>query len=220
MVSNMDEKEEYRALDDVMAKLLGPVPVHQCTANSKQSGERCTNGPVPGASVCHMHGGKAQTTIEAADRRTVERQTIMNARKSVLEMTDTEIVERYGNPAETLQWVIAISRAMAGRLQAELAEQEKLTYFDSFGNIHVRGEVGAMLKSMDMAGSHAEKAMRLGLDQRGLQLREKELALLDRALDNALAQAGVNTETQRTIRRVLRAEILASEDGVETVEVR
>jgi hypothetical protein len=129
-------------------------------------------------------------------------------------------VEQYGNPAETLQWVIAISRALAGRLQAELAEQDKLTYFDAFGNIHVRGEVGAMLKSMDLAGSHAEKAMRLGLDQRGLQLREQELALLDRALDNALIQAGVSTEAQRMVRQVLRAEILSAEDGTETVEVR
>jgi len=215
----MDELEQRRNMDDVMADLLGKPPSHRCTAHNR-AGEQCANGPVEGASVCRMHGGLAPTTQGAAQRRTAERQAIMEARKSVLELTDRELIELYGNPGETLQWIMALSRAMASRLHAALAEHPELTYYDGFGNLHLRPEIGALLKATDQAGVHAEKALRLGLDQRGLDLQERQIALLDRALDTALAQAGVSAEAQRTVRTVLRAEILAAEDGTETAAVR
>lgn len=31
-----------------------------CSANSKQSGQRCKNFAVKGKSVCHIHGGKSK----------------------------------------------------------------------------------------------------------------------------------------------------------------
>ena len=203
--------EQKTAMDEVMARLLGPIPSHQCSHRMDDQGRLCGRAPAPGATVCDKHGGLAPRTAAAAEKRTATRQAVLDAKKRVLELTDSELIERYGNPAETLQWIIALSRAMAARLQAVLAEKEELTYYDAFGNIHVRGEVGAMLKAADMAGSHAERALRLGLDQRGLQLKEKEIALLDRALDNALAQAGLTSDMQRTVREVLRNEILAAE---------
>lgn len=199
-------------MDKVMADLLGPIPSHQCTA-ANGSGEPCGMAPEPGATVCRKHGGLAPKISAAAQKRTATRQAVLDAKRSVLELTDSELIEQYGDPAETLQWIMALSRAMASRLQAVLADKEELTYHDAFGNIHIRGEVGAMLKAADMAGSHAEKALRLGLDQRGLQLQEKQLALLDRALDTALVRAGLDVDQQRTVRRVLRGEILAAETG-------
>lgn len=208
--------DEQRTFDDVMAKLLGPAPSHQCTAHSR-SGEQCLRGPVEGTTVCAMHGGKIPAVAAKAELRTVERAAVMEARRGVLELTDRELVELYGNPGETLQWIMAVSRAMASRLHAALADHPDLTYFDMFGNPHVRPEVGALLKAADQAGSHAERALRLGLDQRGLDLQERQIALLDRALDNALAQAGIGAEAQRTIRTVLRAEILAADDAQDAV---
>lgn len=206
---DMDEQQD--AMDEVMARLLGPVPRHECNGTNRM-GEPCGRGPVPGAEVCDKHGGKAPQVAAAAHRRTAERQAVLDAKRHVLELTDRELIERYGNPADTLQWIIALSRALAARLQATLADKDDLTYYDAFGNIHVRGEVGAMLKAADLAGSHAERALRLGLDQRGLDLQEKQITLLDRALDNAMAQAGLNTDMQRTMRRVLRSEILAADE--------
>jgi len=152
--------------------------------------------------------------ISKAQDRMAHRQAVIDAKKSVLDLTDEELIAQYGNPAETLQWIMAISRALASRMQAVLADKEELTYYDAFGNIHVRGEVGAMLKAADLAGTHAERALRLGLDKRGLDLQEKQLLLLDRALDTALTQAGLNTEMQKTVRRVLRSEILAADNAM------
>ena len=41
----------------------------QCTATSKQSGERCRRAPIPGGSVCVMHGGGIPAVREAARER-------------------------------------------------------------------------------------------------------------------------------------------------------
>lgn len=211
--------QQRRAMDDVMADLLGKPPTYQCSGTNAR-GEPCGKAPMAGGKVCRDHGGAAPQVLAKAQRRSAERQAIMDARRSVLELTDRELLEAYGNPGETLQWVMAMSRAMASALHAELADHEELTYYDGFGNLHIRPEVGALLKAADQAGSHAERALRLNLDRRGLELQEKQIALLDRALDSALAQAGLSADAQRTVRTVLRAEILAAEDGTESVNVR
>lgn len=42
---------------------------NQCTAHSKQSGNRCKNAPIPGGRVCRFHGGAApQVKAKAAER--------------------------------------------------------------------------------------------------------------------------------------------------------
>lgn len=41
----------------------------KCSANSKQSGERCGRWAIPGGTVCPMHGGKAPQVKAAADNR-------------------------------------------------------------------------------------------------------------------------------------------------------
>lgn len=41
----------------------------QCTATSKQSGERCKRLPIPGGTVCVMHGGATSASKNAARRR-------------------------------------------------------------------------------------------------------------------------------------------------------
>lgn len=205
----MDEGQR-QGMDAVMARLLGVPMDRQCKGTNK-AGEPCGKAPLTDSPVCADHGGRAPQVAEKAKRRTEAREAVMQARRDVLDLTDAELIERYGDPAQTLQWVIAVSRGLASKLQAALADQDSLVYHDAFGNIHVRGEVGAMLKAADMAASHAERALRLGLDMRGLKLREQEIMLLDRALDNALAAAGIEGDTQRSFRHALRNEILAAE---------
>jgi hypothetical protein len=44
----------------------------QCTATSKQSGERCRRAPIKGGTVCKIHGGGSSRVQAAADRRLAE----------------------------------------------------------------------------------------------------------------------------------------------------
>jgi len=43
----------------------------RCTAKSKQSGERCKLAPIPGGTVCVVHGGSAPAAKMAAQRRLI-----------------------------------------------------------------------------------------------------------------------------------------------------
>ena len=51
---------------------LGYVP---CTAASKQSGQRCKRRPVPGGTVCVIHGGGTPRVREMAQERLLRLQS-------------------------------------------------------------------------------------------------------------------------------------------------
>lgn len=44
-------------------------PIATCTAHSKATGLRCKQRPIPGATVCHWHGGGAPQVQQAARER-------------------------------------------------------------------------------------------------------------------------------------------------------
>ena len=44
----------------------------QCTAKSKTTGQRCKNPPIPGGTVCRIHGGAAPQVQAVAARRVLE----------------------------------------------------------------------------------------------------------------------------------------------------
>lgn len=60
-------------MDDVIGQTAwNRLALHsgrQCTATSKQSGERCKRAPIVGGFVCEMHGGKAPEVRKSARER-------------------------------------------------------------------------------------------------------------------------------------------------------
>ena len=44
----------------------------RCTAKSKSTGGRCKNPPIPGGTVCYVHGGAAPQVKAVAARRVFE----------------------------------------------------------------------------------------------------------------------------------------------------
>jgi hypothetical protein len=48
--------------------LMDVLPT-QCRARSKRSGQQCKRHPIPGGTVCHIHGGKAPHVQAKADER-------------------------------------------------------------------------------------------------------------------------------------------------------
>lgn len=44
----------------------------QCTATSKQTGNRCGHGAIAGGTVCKWHGGSAPQVLEAARKRLLD----------------------------------------------------------------------------------------------------------------------------------------------------
>lgn len=47
----------------------GSPPTDRCTATARQTGQRCKRRPIPGGSVCIIHGGAAPQVAAAARQR-------------------------------------------------------------------------------------------------------------------------------------------------------
>lgn len=65
---------EQEQRDKVIAIAVGATQgvKRQCTATSRQSGQRCKKAPVPGLTVCRMHGGGTQAAKRKAALRLAE----------------------------------------------------------------------------------------------------------------------------------------------------
>lgn len=62
--AKLPEKTRRRANDRKQV-----TPRAQCVAKSKQSGQRCKRAPIPGGTVCVMHGGKSPAVAASARAR-------------------------------------------------------------------------------------------------------------------------------------------------------
>ena len=62
-------KRTYNRLDRPDLMDAPSVGRQKCEARSKQSGERCKRWPIPGGTVCVIHGGKAPQAQAAAKDR-------------------------------------------------------------------------------------------------------------------------------------------------------
>lgn len=83
----------------------------QCTATSKQSGERCKRRPIPGGTVCVMHGGKTPQVQAAAARRLEERQAVLAAETFGLPVEvdpHTALLQELHRTAGAVQWLGAL----------------------------------------------------------------------------------------------------------------
>lgn len=57
---------------DPPSNVVSLVETTQCTATSKQTGQRCRNKAIPGGTVCRFHGGNAPQVRAAALARITE----------------------------------------------------------------------------------------------------------------------------------------------------
>lgn len=82
----------------------------RCTATSR-SGNRCKRRPIPGGTVCAMHGGKAPQVVAAAEARLQARQALLAAEAFGLPREvdpHTALLEELHRTAGAVQWLGAI----------------------------------------------------------------------------------------------------------------
>jgi hypothetical protein len=89
-----------------------PMAPRPCTAHSKQTGAPCKRNAVPGATVCHWHGGAApqvqakarQRILEAADRVAAElvRIALTGESDSVRVQAARDLLDRAGLSAKVM----------------------------------------------------------------------------------------------------------------------
>jgi hypothetical protein len=108
---------------------LNPLDGPRCTATSKQSGVRCKRRPIPGGTVCVMHGGKAPQVQEAAMARLMKLQhpaidalhelMVQKEYPSTRYAAARDVLDRtIGKPAET----VAVAHSGGIKIEHELPE--------------------------------------------------------------------------------------------------
>lgn len=136
----------------------------RCTARSKRSGNQCGRAKAPGASVCHMHGGKAPQVAARARRRAAELEAHAAAERMVaVAGVDADPIEHLVDSLLRTAALVAVYGAMVADLDAAAARDLEATRRDT------RGELGYTEASED---SHDElrvvaKDRLLGLDRHG-----------------------------------------------------
>lgn len=158
---------------------MADVAATQCTARSKRSGERCKR-LVLGGGVCVMHGGRAPQVAAAREGRLLQ----MRARAY------GEVEER--TPAEALMAASSTLDASLQSLEAMAAE---------------RGGAGPLLlKEIREAAKESARIAKLvqdaGLDERRLQLAERDQTDLSQVLTLALGAFGLEP-SESVVREVV-----------------
>lgn len=85
-------------------------PHARCTAHTR-AGNPCGQKPMAGQTVCRMHGGSAPQSIDAAERRRLERQALVAAEAFGLPREvdpHTALLEELHRTAGAVQWLGAI----------------------------------------------------------------------------------------------------------------
>lgn len=170
----------------------------RCKAHNRQ-GNPCGQYAVPGATVCHYHGGSVPAVKRAAARRLAQEEAAELVAARVEARGPLTLPEVYSELLATAGEVVGWRDLLAGKV----AELERLHGPDHNGDERVKADVQLFERAMDRAARVLELIARLDLDTR--------LAALDARTGDALA---------RVIRRVLdRAEMTegARRDALERI---
>lgn len=99
----------------------------KCTSKAKQTGDRCRRPPVPGGTVCHIHGGGSPKVRAAAARRVAEAEAAELMTRAIVTLG---IKGRDIDPAkallEEISWTYAHVQWLRVKVQ-ELGEVTALT---------------------------------------------------------------------------------------------
>jgi len=155
----------------------------KCTATSKRSQHRCTNWPVKGATVCHIHGGKAPQVRAKAALKLVEEQ----ARKAIRGV----IVEPLGNPLTALSDVVAEIVAFKDYMAGEVERLHSLETHDDKGAEQIRAVIAAYERGLDRSATWLTAIARLNIDDRLARIEEVQMLTVIRAHEAALASIGI-----------------------------
>ena len=164
-----------------------------CTAH-RTNGDPCRAWAIRGATVCRVHGGSipavrakaARTLAEAAATRTIRGMPI----------------QPLGNPITALTEVVAEVLTFKTYLAGRVDELSSLSAFDEKGSEQVRAILGAYERGLDRSATWLTAIARLNLDDRLVRVTEATQAMVLRAIDAALTDAGVAGEARTKAARV------------------
>jgi len=186
-------------VDDPSMTDAEPAPIHdgKCGGKKKQGGGTCTQPagwgtPHAGSGRCKLHGGCAPSSVIAG----VETQ----ARRLLYQRDAAPVV----NPLEALQLLAGRALALEQFFGDKANELKGLRYEGGAGGEQLRAEVAVLERAMDRAGRLLLDIAKLNVEERLASVREKTAAMLEQALQSALAASGCDLGGQQRAREEFR----------------
>ena len=158
----------------------------KCKARNAKTGKPCGNYAVKGSTgVCYQHGAATPQAQRRIRERLAEAEVHAQAVKAVAAnggVTGADL-----NPVEALfdiaAEIVNFQRAANGML-AELSDADWRRDHRAGEQIH--GIVTIFERSLDRAAKILVELNKLGLEERRVRVQEREVAMLNRALENIL----------------------------------
>lgn len=186
----------------------------RCTAHTK-TGPQCRNWAIPGGNVCRLHGGRAPQVQAAARRRLQEAEA---QRQAQLFATRRDI-----HPAEALielvQWTAG--EVEHWRQKVREIEEPQLTWGTTKETTKISDTTGHEEKTETNATPHiayrmltdasnrlatyASAALKAGVDERRIQLAERQGNLVQAAIRQILTNLNLTPDQQALIPTVVPA---------------
>lgn len=145
-----------------------------------------------GQQVCRKHGGAAPQAKAAA----VRRQTEVEARAVLAELG----VEAVGDPLEALLKLAGQVLAWQAATAALVNRLDSIRYQAGSGE-QLRAEISLYERAMDRAVTVLSAIARLNVEERLVRVTERQADVVEAAVNEALAAAGVTGEGAAKARR-------------------
>lgn len=153
----------------------------QCTAMSKQSGERCKRAPIKGGTVCAMHGGKAPAVAAAA----VQRQAVAKADAAIRDLWPGLAAQvPMKDPVDLLARAATALEHMADVVGDRVNELGHLGAGKDLTQL--RAEVVLLDRLLDKLLKAGEGLARLGIAERHVELEQERAQMVTAAFLTAL----------------------------------
>lgn len=185
-----------------------PPEERRCQGFSKdRNGKRtqpCKLWAIQGLTVCYRHGGARKAHRAAGERRVAEDKVEQRARKLALRLDITPV----NNPLEALAKHVGEEVRFKEAVLSLVQDLEEIRYKGAAGE-QIRAEITLYERALDRVGTRLAAYARLNIDDRLAAIEEKQAEAIIRAIDAALAHAGVTGpaagEARQVAARHLRA---------------
>jgi hypothetical protein len=189
--------------------------VHERCVRHSRSGEPCKNWPVRGTTVCAApnHGGRLPRVKAAAAERVVEQQMRRSLARLDVPAVEDPFTELGKLAGQVVSWKDALAALVNRLVEGDTCEScgaagGRLRY-ESFatGAEQLRSEVSLFERAMDRCASVLGLMAKLNIDERMARISERQAEAVIRAIDTALAVAGVTGEPAQQARHAAAREL-------------
>lgn len=170
-----------------LRKLSVPLP-KQCWATNKKTGKRCKKAPEKGARVCRQHGGKAPSTMAAAQERMALHKAVETLKKLGQEVQPWErkdprealldLVHQSWSLKEALQFLVNDLEEEEvkgiGEMERVTDEMGSTSLIPHSGGAKAQIRIKLLEGAMDRAARLSKSALDAGIEERMVRLAEQQ----------------------------------------------